>query len=406
MALPLPRQQRIAGHLRDARGLVRLAVHGVVGVTEIAQGLHGSVTRLAPPLGAGPERPAGGIAGLVYGTVRTGSRLVGQAVDGVLASAQALLDTGTPGEAQDGERRRVLVAALNGVLGDHLHRTGNPLALPMTVTLPTARGPHILVLVHGLCMSDVQWRRGGHDHGAALQDALGASPVYLNYNSGRHVGENGAEFAALLEDMVAHWPVPVQSLAIVGHSMGGLVARSAVHQAQQARLGWPALLRTLVFLGTPHHGAALERGGNWLHTAFGVSPYLAPFGRLGRVRSDGITDLRHGNVLCSDVQEGKYLHRDTRTVVPLPRGVACYAVAGALPGTRLPQALGDGLVTVGSALGRHARSTHDLKVRASHTFVAQGVHHLDLLASDAVYRKLRQWLAQPGTGVSRRASDP
>ncbi|MGV3494482.1 MAG: esterase/lipase family protein [Ramlibacter sp.] len=396
---PPPRASRLAGHVRDARGLVRLAVHGVVGVTEIAQGLHGSVTRLAPPLGTGPERPAGGIAGFVYGTVRAGSRLVGQAVDAALAGAQALLDTQDADAPADSAARRTLVAALSGVLGDHLQRTGNPLALPMTLSLPAVRGPHVLVLVHGLCMSDVQWQRDGHDHGAALQEALGLSPVVVNYNSGRHVGENGAELAQRLEEMVAHWPVPVQSLAIVGHSMGGLVARSAVHQAQAAGLAWPGCLRTLVFLGTPHHGAALERGGNWLHTAFGVSPYLAPFGRLGRIRSDGITDVRHGNVLCSDVQAGKYLHRDTRTIVPLPRGVACYAVAGALPGTRLPQALGDGLVTVDSALGRHARSTHDLKIPASRTFVAQGVHHLELLSSDAVYRKLRQWL-RPATRFS------
>lgn len=394
----MPRRIHVSHRVREVRGLVRLAVHGVVGVTEIAQGLHGSVARLAPPLGTAAERPAGGIAGFVYGTVRTGSRLVGQALDGVLAGAEAWLHTGEPDDAQDGLRRRALVAALNGVLGDHLHRTGNPLAIPMTLALPAVRGPHVLVLVHGLCMSDAQWRREGHDHGAALQEALGLSPVYVNYNSGRHVGENGAELAAQLQDLVARWPVPVESLAIVGHSMGGLVVRSAVHQARAARLAWPRLLRTLVFLGTPHHGAALERGGNWLQAAFGVSPYLAPFGRLGRIRSDGITDLRHGNVLLADVEAGKYLHRDTRKRVPLPRGVACYAIAGALGEGRLHQALGDGLVTVDSALGRHPRSTHDLRIPASHAFVARGVHHLDLLSDAAVYRKLRHWLGVPGGG--------
>ena len=383
-----------AVRVSDVRGLVRLAADGVAGVTVIAQGLHGTITRLAPPLGELPERPAGGLAGMVYGSVRTGSRLVAGALDGALAGVQALLQSGAdPHDAAEGPRRRALVAALNGVIGDHLHRTGNPLAVQMRLTATEQpASPHVLVLVHGLCMCDLQWERDGHDHGRALQEALGYSPVYVNYNTGRHVGENGAELAARLEDLLADWPVPVQSVAIMGHSMGGLVARSAAHQAAQAGLAWPALLRRMVFLGTPHQGAALERGGNWLQAALGVSPYLAPFARLGRVRSDGITDLRHGNVLSQDAASGAYLHRDTRTPVPLPRGVACFAVAGTLGAGRIGEAVGDGLVTVDSALGRHARSTHALRFRPSQTCVARGVHHLDLLGSPAVYRKLRQWL--------------
>jgi pimeloyl-ACP methyl ester carboxylesterase len=388
----------------DVRGLVRLAVDGVVGVTRIAQGLHGSILRVAPPLGTGPERPAGGIAGFVYGSVRSGSQLVGRALDGGLAGVQALLDgRKDDDDAGSGARRRALVSALNGVLGDHLHRSANPLAIAMSLSVPTVQGPNLLLLVHGLCMSDAQWLREGHDHGRALQEALAYSPVYANYNTGRHVHENGAELAAQLEALVTRWPVPVKNIAIVGHSMGGLVARSALQQAQEAGMAWPGLLRKIVFLGTPHHGAALERGGNWLQAVFGVSPYLAPFGRLGRVRSDGITDLRHGNLLQRDLDAGKYQHRDTRSVVPLPRGVQCYAIAGSLGEDALRQALGDGLVTVDSALGRHVRSTHDLRIPPSRTWVAPGVHHLELLSDPGVYRKLRKWLAQP---VQRAAGAP
>jgi len=241
-------------------------------------------------------------------------------------------------------------------------------------------------------MNEQQWTRKGHDHGMALAQALGATPVYLRYNSGRHVSENGAELAALLEQTAAEWAVPLREIAIVGHSMGGLVARSAVHQATGAGMAWTRLLRHMVFLGTPHHGAALERGGNWLHTVLGVSPYLAPFTRLARLRSDGITDLRHGNVLASDWQAGPYLHRDTRTVAALPAGVACYAIAGALASPGAAKALGDGLVSVESALGRHTRPTHDLRLPPRQTWVAPGVHHLDLLSDARVYRKLRGWL--------------
>lgn len=381
--------------IADLRGAVRLAVDGVHGVTHIAEGLHGNIARLAPPVGTVAERDAGGIAGFVYGTVRTASGLVGRGLDAALAGVQAWLQQPAAGETNTGEepRRQAVLAALNGVLGDHLARTANPLALPMELVVRGPARPRVLLLVHGLCMSDTQWLSGGHDHGARLAQSLGCTPVYVRYNSGRHVCENAAELAAKLQELLARWPVPLESLAIVGHSMGGLVARSAVHQARAAGMAWPDLLRQLVFLGTPHHGAALERAGNWLHTVLGVSPYLAPFTRLGRLRSDGITDLRHGNLLESDWRGGRYGHRDTRTAVALPRGVACYAVAGTLGTGRTDALLGDGLVSVDSALGRHPRPTHDLHLPASHTWVARGVHHLDLLASPAVYRKLRGWLS-------------
>jgi pimeloyl-ACP methyl ester carboxylesterase len=269
----------------------------------------------------------------------------------------------------------------------------------MELLPPPEPGPHLLLLVHGLCMNEHQWLRDGHDHGQALAASLGWSPVYLRYNTGRHISANGRELAARLEDLVAHWPVPLESIAIIGHSMGGLVARSAVHQATQAGLAWPARLRQLVFLGSPHHGALLERGGNWLHRGLGVSPYLAPFTRLSGLRSAGITDLRHGNLLEGDWAEGRFAHRDTRAIVPLPAGVQCYAIAGTLRQGSAEGLLGDGLVTVASALGRHAKPSRELRIPASHTKIVEGVGHLDLLGSPAVYRQLRRWLArgQPDT---------
>ena len=389
---PLVPHRRAPVRLADVRGAVRLTVDGIHGVTRIAQGLHGSIAGLAPPLGMRPERPAGGIAGFVYRTVRTASGLVGTGLDVALGGLEALLASEQAG-GEEAPQRLAVLSALNGVLGDHLARTGNPLALGMELQVRAAARPRLLLLVHGLCMNDTQWTRNGHDHGLALARSLDCTPVYVRYNSGRHVSENAAELAARLQELVTHWPVAVESLAIVGHSMGGLVARSAVHQASEAGMAWPRQLRQMVFLGTPHHGAALERAGNWLHTVLGLSPYLAPFTRLGRLRSDGITDLRHGNLVASDWKDGRFLHRDTRSVVALPRHVACYAVAGSLGNDRTGAPLGDGLVSAASALGRHPNPSHDLRIPAAHTWVARGVHHLDLLGSRAVYRKLRRWLS-------------
>jgi pimeloyl-ACP methyl ester carboxylesterase len=255
----------------------------------------------------------------------------------------------------------------------------------------------LLVLAHGLCMSDLQWTRRGHDHGLALARDLGYTPVYLNYNSGRHVSQNGREFAALLGGLVAEWPVPVDELVIVGHSMGGLVARSACHHAQETGQTWLASLKKLVFLGTPHHGAPLERGGRQIDRALGLSPYVAPFARLGKSRSAGITDLRFGNLQDADGadRDRHAQHHDDRRPTPLPAGVGCYLLAAttAERAEGLHSAvIGDGLVPLASALGEHRDPALAITVPKSHRRIVTSCSHLGLLSNEEVFAQLRGWL--------------
>ena len=129
---------------------------------------------------------------------------------------------------------------------------------------------------------------------------LGYTAIYLHYNTGLHISENGRAFADRIEALLQSWPMPVEELVIVAHSMGGLVTRSACHYGALADHAWLRQLRKLVFLGTPHHGSPVERVGNWLNGMLGVSPYTAAFARMGRLRSAGITDLRYGNLLSED----------------------------------------------------------------------------------------------------------
>jgi len=180
--------------------------------------------------------------------------------------------------------------------------------------------------------------------------------------------------------------------------MGGLVARSAIHQASEAGMAWPRQLRQMVFLGTPHHGAPLERGGRIVDTLLGISPYVAPFARLGQARSAGITDLRFGNLQDADWQHrDRHTQRhDDRVPTPLPEGVRCYFVAAttaSAAGSLRSTVIGDGLVPLASALGKHRSPALALKVPKSHRLIATSANHWDLLSRGDVYSQLRKWLA-------------
>jgi hypothetical protein len=385
-------------HAADLRGAVRLAAEATAGLTDLVEAVHARIASV-PLLGrASPDGRTRGITGLVYKSIRGVTRGVGGSLDALLGLLGPAPAAGLPNP-----ERETLVAALNGVLGDHLAATDNPLAIPMRwrhdgQPWPEGTGgPRLLVLLHGLCMNDLQWQRNGHDHGAALARDLGFTPVYLHYNSGRHISVNGRELAQQLESLLAAWPQPLERLVLLGHSMGGLVARSAVHQAVQSGLHWPTRLDDLVFLGTPHHGAPLERAGHGVDLLLGATPYAAPFARLGKVRSAGITDLRHGNLLDTDWAGRDRFARgtDPRQPVPLPAHVRCHAAAALLgehAGTLKARLLGDGLVPLDSALGRHADPAHTLAFQEHRQWVGQGLGHLDLLSSPAVYAQLRDWL--------------
>lgn len=394
----------------DLRGFHRLASDATVGLTDLVEAMHDTVARVPGVLGRHSAGRTKGITGLVYKSVRGVTRIVGVGVDALLGMLAPLL-----GESPSSEKREAMLAALNGVFGDYLRATDNPLTIAMQVRAAGAPvavtrsalaaafpdpGRKLAVLVHGLCMNDLQWTRRGHDHGAALARDLGYTPIYLHYNSGRHISTNGREFGDLVETLLNEWPEPVERLVIIGHSMGGLVARSAYHYAAQAGHSWPQRLDDLVFLGTPHLGAPLERAGAWVDFLLGISPYTAPFARLGKVRSAGIKDLRHGHLRDEDWQakEAPTRARHASGPLALPDGVRCFAMAASKqerPNSTATRNRGDGLVPVASALGRHRDAARDLGIPEARRWVGYGVGHFDLLNRIEVYDQLRTWLAGP-----------
>ena len=389
----------------ELRGATRLAVEATRGITDLVEEMHLNIGGGPALLGRPTEGATRLFSGLVYRSIRGVTEVVGAGLDLALSKLTPLVEDG-----KIGPEREAVLAALNGVLGDYLKETNNPLAIEMQLRqggerltleraalrekLPQAGGK-LLLLVHGSAMGDRQWLRLGHDHGAALARELGYTPLYLYYNSGLHISETGRAFAGLLEQLVAAWPVPVEELTIVGHSMGGLVARSACHVGELEGQSWRGKLRKLVCLGSPHHGAHLERAGNWVDMLLGATRYSAPLARLGKIRSAGVTDLRFGNVLDEDWRgrDRFAFGSDARTPLPLPSGVACYAIA-ATTSPKLKERLpGDGLVTVASALGRHRDPQRTLAFPESRQFIGLGMRHLDLLSRAEIYATLRGWLA-------------
>lgn len=415
-----PSSRPLAGSVGDdLRGFGKLAIDATTSITSLVEAMHGGIKR---PLGNGnTDAGAGGIAGLVYSSVRGITRGVGFGIDAALKLLSPALR-----DVPDVRGRDSILSIVNGVMGDYLQRSGNPLAIEMEWRVGGQRlelrpdairnavadaGGKLLIMVHGLCMNDLRWQRssdtGTHDHGAALQQDLGYTAVYLRYNTGLHIATNGSLFSQALAALVAAWPVPVESITIVAHSMGGLVTRSACYCGEKTSATWRPRLRKLVFIGTPHAGAPLERGGRWLESLLGSTPYAAPLARLGRLRSAGITDLRYGSVLEADWQDRDRFETDESSVqpLPLPSDVECYAIAGSIGRSEMDmkgRLLGDGLVPLASALGQHKDTRRALVFPPSHTAIVAGVDHLQLLGAPAAYDVLRGFLGARAAGTQAR----
>ncbi|WP_299074099.1 hypothetical protein [uncultured Paraglaciecola sp.] len=382
------------------QGVSQLTIDAVTAITDIVESLH---SRIDPMSGSsqGKKEQVSGIGGLVYHNVRQITKMVGKNIDKPLAILSSVINS-----QPDSQQNHNLLSAVNGVLGDYLESSDNSLAIKMqfrvngqtldrsqlSAIVERSRG-QLLIMVHGLCMNDLQWNYKGQDHGAQLAKSLGMDVLYLHYNTGRHISDNGKDFAELLESLTTFSDKPLQ-LNIVAHSMGGLVSRSAYQVAQSTGYNWPDSLKKIMFLGTPHHGAALEKTGNYLDLILGSHFYTAPLSSLIKIRSAGITDLRYGYIQESDwLDKDRFeFTADQRSPVPLPEGVQCYAIATST-GKTTQHLLGDGLVSIDSALGKHKNAELDLGFPESRQWTSANINHLQMLGDQQVYQKLLTWLS-------------
>jgi hypothetical protein len=307
---------------------------------------------------------------------------------------------------------RLALGALSGVLGDRLELERSALAVPMSVRrrgLPVAlersalaaafpgATPRLAVFAHGLCETEDAWlmyARRFPPYGKRLRDELGFTPVYVRYNTGRHISDNGRELARLLDRLLDEWPVEVAEIALIGHSMGGLVARSACHYGAGREA--IARVRHVFSLGTPHRGAQLERLAHAAGAAMCRLPETRPVASALRVRSAGIKDLYHGYLVDEDWEDydpQAFLVHEARRI-PFLQTADHYFVAATVtrdPEAPLGRAVGDLLVSRASAWAQ--RPFERVRFPVDHYAHVGHANHFELLGHPAVADQLVRWLA-------------
>ena len=406
-----------ADEVQDVATLARLTLRGsATRIHEVHQGIADRAFGAIGPVAAPVKVAHDAIAATAYAGVRlalgVGARVVGEVA--------AIGASGT--SVDDVPAGRVALAILNGAHGDLVERAAPALAVRMGVrcggrsvpldpaglreSFPDATGS-IAVFLHGLTENEGAWcfkaerHHGSREitYGTLLHRDLGMTPVFLRYNTGLHISDNGHALDDLLTALVDAWPVPVQDVVLLGHSMGGLVARSALHQAGGGTSDakpWTRLVRDTVTLGSPHLGAPLERGVHRLTHALGRLPETRPLATLLSLRSVGIKDLRHGTLVeadwtgrdLDDVVPGGHTH------VPLHDGARHFVVLATLsrnPAGRAADLLGDLLVPPRSASGDTGDDDR-LAFPPDHVHRLGGLHHFDLLNHPLVYQRIRAWL--------------
>ncbi len=378
----------------------------MVEVTDIVEAIHREI--LLRPLGrfnnGNLKHWQRGITGRIYGTVRQAMQLVGNNIATGLRLYNTVLK---PKKIQPLPLNlRRMVNILNGVMGDHLVTHDNPLAVSMVLydkdnyVQSGALSGRVIVLCHGLCLSHLSWQIAGENNlGAMLSRKLPDSTVlYLNYNTGQRISSNGRSFAKVLQNLVENNP-DITQLDLIGHSMGGLLSRSALFYGKEQGFSWVKRVGNLVTLGTPHHGASLEQIGNFVQYKIAKLPFAGSLAKLGDLRSAGIIDLRYGSIRDADwksLEERSVLPAEFRHPTRLPLHVNTYLVAAALIEThyenKTTSLLGDGLVSVESALGEYTKE-HTLSVPEGHKAIFYGVNHMNLIYNDRVLEQVISWLS-------------
>ena len=412
--------------MRDAGAFTGVALGEVADLTrDVHRAVAGRVFGLLGTAAAPVRLVHDGIAAIAHTSVRVGVR----AVPAVAGATAAEFAPPSVDSAHASSRGHFLLNVLNGFWGDRLAVERPSLAADFTLRThggPLRRVPanvahdartdatdSLVVFLHGLCESDRFWWLGAQNqfgdpdstYGSRLRAEAGWTPLYASYNSGLHVSDNGARLSAALDGLVASWPTPVTRIALVGHSMGGLVVRSAAQHGDDAGAAWIGSLRHVISLGAPHLGAPLERAVNAGTHLMGRLGETRPFATWLNRRSVGIKDLRFGAVVADDWAGFDADERlvDRCTPARMVPGVTYSAASATLSRQPRGPLAHDLLVQHASAHGMGA--VRRLEFQPGHAFHIGGKTHFHLLNDPLVHAQLRSWLEgadQPSSASTSR----
>ena len=361
-----------------------------------------------------------GLRANIYRAVRGTSSLTTQGAAWVFGMLDEEEDAAS---IQDAKGGATAIAALTTAFGDNLKRAGSSLAPEMNlkvdgqtvVPLPdeiAAAYPNatssIVVSIHGLGGTEYVWspKPDSDDDlvdvpptfGQQLSDDYGFTPVFVRYNTGANIHENGTDFALLMQLLYDNWPVPVENIVLIGHSMGGLVVRSACAQVEAAASApledpWTSKVSQIFYVGSPHRGAPLERVSNQAIELVGKFKRSAPLVPLLNRRSAGIKDLRFGTLLAEELGDGAddpdSNHRalvDHQQIEPLAT-----AEHHLIVGTKLAQSkgkaaalVGDTIVPVASA-SSSADDVNRTDFPDGHLHFVEGVAHIPMVVDQRIF---------------------
>ena len=391
----------------EKRGTATAVGAAVVEVSGVVQDMHSAITAA----NFGKFGAPGNLIAQAHTTHAAGIYAAVRGVARIAAAGTGLaLEAATPEDATafaDTEKGAWTLSGLACAFGDSLKKANNALSPQMSVRANDTAVPldidslqgaypnatnHIVVFIHGLAGTEYAW---GSDasFGSQLADEFDVTPVYVRYNSGDYISGTGEEFAQLLNDLTLAWPVDVERLTLVGHSMGGLAIHRACEVGLNSNYFWVNLVDEVFCLGSPHRGTALERSANVAISLIDQHPITKPLARLANRRSAGIKDLRHGSVSPQDHASEDVNHRNVQDHVDITLlpNANYHFIAATLPSRSLgpvADAIGDILVTPVSATGKSwSGKRRPLPVDSAHH--VERVGHVGLMTDPQVYTVIR-----------------
>lgn len=371
-------------------GLLHLGSGLAAEIVDVVERMHGTIARRPLPASRLDDDHTTGITRIIYRGIRRSFDLVADALGGTARGMHRLAG------ADESPAWVTTRGIINGVCGDSLEERNNPLALPMRLVSRKgdATSSTLVLFLHGLCMTEHGWQRGEFTE---FEDwcirEFNARTAHVRYNSGRRISVNGRELAGLLQAQVKN--EGIDQLILIGHSMGGLLIRSACHYGQGH--DWLKKLTHVAMLGTPHRGAPLERIGNMANGLLKISPYTTPLAHIGDLRSAGIKDLRFTSLIDEDWHEKAedLPHPEGKSDVPLISNVHYLMVAATRSGEvhdPVWRSKDDLLVPVASAWGMSKDGEDRLNHASLQRELVVNLDHMALMGNREALRYIQRWL--------------